>query len=43
VVVLALLAKASPKNRAADRFARKVLKGITVTRLEETLAVFGLA
>jgi hypothetical protein len=43
VVVLALLAKASPNNRAAGRFARKILKDIAANRLAETLAVFDLA
>ena len=43
VVVLALLAKATPKNRAAQRFARTVLKDITAIRIAETLTALDLA
>ena len=38
VVVLALLATALPKNRAASRFARAVLKGIAPVRIAEVSA-----
>jgi hypothetical protein len=37
-VVLALLAKASPKNRAPRRFARAVLKGMPAARIAEASA-----
>jgi hypothetical protein len=43
VVVLALLANASPKNGAARRFARVVLKGIPAARIAEASAALGLA
>src|SRR6202011_4272321 len=38
VVVLALLATALPKNRAASRFARAFLKGIARLRIAEVSA-----